>query len=181
MAKSRRRRGADVLAPTPERVSHDPVERLAHQIADADGAVARPFVAIDTLATMERKGTINKQLRAAAEGFRRTFYAAQLDQLKAKDLSRPFVQNARHGDISQHAYIARARVWAIMRQLGGVETRIGSVAWHCVGEEWSLARWCRERPWQGPRVSQEAASGFLVAALEALLAFEEGRTGQVRH
>jgi hypothetical protein len=63
---------------------------------------------------MERRGTIDRQLRAAAESFRRTFYAAQLDQLKAKDLSRPFVQNARHGEPSQHAYIARARVWGVM-------------------------------------------------------------------
>jgi hypothetical protein len=162
MAKSRKRRGADVTAPTPERATHDPVERLLQQIQDGDGYINRPFISVDTLMAMERRGTIDKQMRAAAENFRGSFYAARLNNLKSMDLSRPFIQNGRNDDLSRNGYIARERVWSIMKYLGGPSTRVGSALWHVVGAEWSIARWCRERPWRGPPVSQEAASGYVV-------------------
>jgi hypothetical protein len=40
--------------------------------------------------------------------------------------------------------------------------------WHVLGWERSLKEWALEQGWSGRRVSQESASGILVAALGAL-------------
>ena len=79
---------ADVL-PTPERRNHGPVERLERPIGDNSGRPARPYRAIDTLAVMERRGSITAAMRQAGENFRARFMTAQLDPLSAFDLSRP--------------------------------------------------------------------------------------------
>src|SRR5271165_1977591 len=77
------------LAPTAERARQSAIEQLARPIADEYGRSARPFRAVDTLAAMERRGTITAGMRQAAEDFRVQFTAAQLDPLRALDYSRP--------------------------------------------------------------------------------------------
>jgi len=71
---------ADVL-PTPERRNHGPVERLERPIGDNSGRPARPYRAIDTLAVMERRGSITAAMRQAGENFRARFMTAQLDRV----------------------------------------------------------------------------------------------------
>ena len=61
------------------------MERLNKQIADDTGGVAQPFKAIDTLAAMERRGTITAGMRQAGETFRAKFNTAHLDPLRAAD------------------------------------------------------------------------------------------------
>src|SRR5437899_13102718 len=69
--------GGDLaVEPTPER-------------ADESGRPSRPYRAVDTLAVMERRGSITGGMRQAGEDFRARFAVAQLDPLRAPDLSRP--------------------------------------------------------------------------------------------
>jgi hypothetical protein len=58
-------------------------------MADESGRMARPYRAVDTLAAMERRGSITPGMRHATEDFRSRFVTAQLDPLRALDYSRP--------------------------------------------------------------------------------------------
>src|SRR6516164_5435718 len=77
------------VTPTPERRNHGIVERLEWPIADESGRPARPYRFVDTLAVMERRGSITAAMRQAGEDFRDCFAIAQLDPLSAFDISRP--------------------------------------------------------------------------------------------
>jgi len=62
---------------------------VSRAIADEWGGSARPYRAVDTLAMMERRGSITAAMREAGEYFRMRFATAQLDPLRALDYSRP--------------------------------------------------------------------------------------------
>src|SRR6266704_2260292 len=94
MARHHIRRGADhpvgsdlPIEPTPERRRRGTVERVERPIADESGRPSRPYRAVDTLATMERRGSITAGMRQAGEDFRARFAIAQLDPLRALDLT----------------------------------------------------------------------------------------------
>src|SRR5260370_26443749 len=76
------------LVPTPERFNQGVVERLERPIADESGSPGRPYRAVDTLAAMERRGSITSGMRQAGEDFRARFASAHLDPLRAVDWSR---------------------------------------------------------------------------------------------
>lgn len=166
---------------TPERRQHGAVERLDRPIADDAGHPARPYRAVDTLAAMERRGSITPSMRDAGEDFRRRFAVAQLDTLQAIDLSRMrmsdrVVQTDRVPG-GHRIEAARHWVWQVIRRVGGIASPAGSCLWHVVGWEQSLKEWALEQGWAGRRVSQETASGILIAALGALEeALREGRS-----
>jgi hypothetical protein len=157
---------------TPERLRHGLVELVPAVIADADGRPARPYRAVDTLTLMERRGSITAGMRQAGEDFRRRFAVAQLDPLRALDLSRLSLGDkpASRGDHVPGLRVetARTAVWCVIRAVGGIASPAGSCLWHVVGWERSLKEWALEQGWAGRRVSQEAASGILIAALGAL-------------
>jgi hypothetical protein len=44
----------------------------------------------------------------------------------------------------------------------------GSCLWHVLGWELPVKEWALQQGWSGRRVSQETASGILIAALGAL-------------
>src|SRR6266566_3776770 len=73
--------------PTPERLRQGRVEQLDRPIADAAGHPGRPYRTADTLMVMERRGSISAGMRQAGEDFRARFAVAQLDPLRALDLS----------------------------------------------------------------------------------------------
>ena len=160
------------VAPTPERRNHGIVERLERPIADESGRPARPYRAVDTLAVMERRGSITAGMRQAGEDFRARFATAQLDPLRAPDWSRLRVgisSRFRAGDgPGLRIESARDVVWRPILAVGGIGSPAGSCLWHVVGWERSLKEWALEQGWSGRRVSQEAASGILIAALGAL-------------
>jgi hypothetical protein len=160
------------LAPTRERLRQCAIEELARPIADEAGRPARPFRAVDTLTLMERRGSITVGMRAAAEDFRVRFATAQLDPLRALDYSRPKDHGSlrsRRGDgLGLQVEAARAHVWQAIVAVGGPRSPGGSCLWHIVGWERSIKEWALEQGWNGRRISQEAASGILVAALGAL-------------
>ncbi|MGC2523631.1 MAG: DUF6456 domain-containing protein [Stellaceae bacterium] len=160
-------------APSAERCRHGAVERLDRPIADEEGRSARPYRAIDTLATMERRGSITSGMRQAAEDFRRRFAKAHLDPLRALDYSRPRdggTGRARSsgGEAGFRVESAREHVWRALVAVGGPGSPGGSCLWHVVGWERSLKEWALEQGWNGRRISQEAASGILIAALGIL-------------
>jgi hypothetical protein len=160
------------VMPTPERRNQGIVERLERPIADESGRPARPYRAVDTLGAMERRGSITASMRQAGEDFRARFATAQLDPLRAPDWSRLRVGGSsrfRAGDEpGMRIEGARDTVWRAIRALGGMGSPAGSCLWHVVGWERSLKEWALEQGWNGRRVSQEAASGILIAALGAL-------------
>ena len=160
------------IPPTPERHQHGPVGRLPRAIADATGQPARPYRALDTLAMMERRGSITAGMRQAGEDFRARFTVAQLDPLRALDLAHLRLgergpRPERDGP-GPRIEAARRAVWRAIRGVGGIASPAGSCLWHVVGWECTLKEWALGQGWSGRRVSQEAASGILVAALGAL-------------
>ncbi len=170
--------GNSSIAPTPERHSHGLIERVERPVADNLGRPARPYRAVDTLAAMERRGTITPGMREAGEDFRARFATAQLDPLSAFDMTRLKV-GRNSGSRPQEApglRIEHARdvVWRAILAAGGLGSAGGSCLWHVLGWERTLKEWALEQGWNGRRVSQEAASGILIAALGALEAFLKG-------
>ena len=122
--------------------------------------------AIDTLATMERRGSITANMRHAGETFRAVFRTAQLDPLRAIDMTQPRAENRRAPALpSSRVEAARAEVWQMILAIGGLGSPAGSCLWHVVGWERTIKEWALEQGWSGRRVSQEAAAGILIAAL----------------
>jgi hypothetical protein len=159
-------------APTPERLRHGVVERIERPIADSTGLIGRPYRVVDTLALMERRGSITHGMRQAGEDFRARFAVAQLDPLRALDLSRlrlgDRVLRPNEDGPGLRIEAARTAVWRAIGSVGGIASPAGSCLWHVVGWGCSLKEWALEQGWSGRRVSQEAASGILIAALGAL-------------
>ena len=158
--------------PTPERLRHGPVEQLPRPIPDAAGRLSRPYRAVDTLAIMERRGSITAAMRQAGEDFRARFAVAQLDPLRATDFSHLRVHESGPQREDEgpglRIEIARKSVWRAIQSVGGIGSPAGSCLWHVLGWERSLKEWALEQGWSGRRVSKEAAAGILVAALGAL-------------
>ena len=166
-----REAGAE-LGPTPERLQHGPIEVLPRAIADSIGRLSRPYRAVDTLQIMERRGTITSAMRQAGEDFRTRFAVAQLDPLRALDTAHLRIAELgpRPNQTAPGPRIeaARATVWRAIQVVGGIASPAGSCLWHVLGWQQSLKEWAIEQGWSGRRVSPEAASGILIAALGAL-------------
>jgi len=158
--------------PTLERRQHGAIERLERKIGDAAGHPSRPYRAVDTLAVMQRRGSISAGMRQAGEDFRARFTTAQLDPLRALDLSHLRLGERNLGPDRDGPALrieaARTAVWRAIQAVGGLGSPAGSCLWHVLGWERSLKEWALQQGWSGRRVSQEAASGILIATLGAL-------------
>ncbi len=126
--------GVQEPGPTPERRQHGTIERLERAIGDAAGHPSRPYRAVDTLAIMQRRGSITAGMRQAGEDFRARFATAQLDPLRALDLShlRLGERNLRPdgGGPALRIEAARTAVWHAVQALGGIASPAGSCLWH---------------------------------------------------
>ena len=164
--------GMGDAGPTPERRQHGLVEQLDGTIGDTAGHPSRPYRAVDTLLIMQRRGSITAGMRQVGEDFRARFALAALDPLRAVDLSRLRLgERSPRPDNDGPALrieAARTQVWRAIQAVGGIASPGGSCLWHVLGWERSLKEWALEQGWSGRRVSQESASGILVAALGAL-------------
>ncbi len=159
----------DPLAPSAERLAHGLIERLPHAIADEDGRPAQPLRARDTIDAMLRRGTITEAMRQASENFRALFATAQLETLRAADLSR-LADGVRDLPITLRQAEARKRVWLALKALGGIASPAGSCVWHVIGCEWTLKDWALRQGWNGIALRPEAASGILIGSLGILQA-----------
>ena len=158
---------------SPERRQHGAVELVPTVVSPTWRDGQRGLIErLDTLTMMERRGSITASMRRAGEDFRNRFALAQLDPLRALDLSRLSLGDkpSHRGDHAPglRAEVARTSVWRAVSAVGGISSPAGSCLWHVVGWERSLKEWAQEQGWAGRRVSQEAASGILIAALGAL-------------
>lgn len=174
MAKTKARRkrmpgyAADVIAPTPERAQHDPVERIGKQILDADGNIGNPFRTVDVLAIMLRRGTITALMEKAGRQFRDDFDLGCLYGIRAAQLVR--IGSGSSGDamaVSQQS--ARDRVHDAMAIAGGRTSPAGSCMWHILGEGMHVEEWAKAEGWKGRPLMRETASGILIAALGMLV------------
>jgi hypothetical protein len=152
---------------------HGKVERFSKPIADTSGAVARPYRAIDTLAAMERRGTITAGMRQAGERFRSLFRIAGLDPLRAASLVRTSLGN-RGGDPTARVLAAKEKLWRAICAVGGLASAGGACLWHVVGLEQTLKEWALTGGWCGRPIGEERASGILIAALGALEVYFAG-------
>src|SRR5215831_1454330 len=151
-----------------------PIGRGQFAITDSFGQPARPHYAVDTLTAMERRGSITAGMRQAGEGFRARFTTAQLDALSALEISRPMTGHGSSRSFGEERALrierAREDVRCAMLAVGGLQSAGGLCLWHVVGLQRSLKEWALEQGWNGRRVSQEVASGILIAALGVLAA-----------
>jgi hypothetical protein len=151
--KRRRRAALDEVAPTAERQARGDVERPSQSIADNAGRPARPFRAVDTLATMVRRGSISPAMQQAGEDFRALFHLGNLEPLRASDLGR-IPQGIRDTPISLRQGEARKKIRDALAILGGLASPAGSCVWHVVGCEWSLREWSLREGWGGRPLGQ---------------------------
>lgn len=165
----------DIISPTIERLTHDDVIEQIDQPIDTAGRVVRLYRAIDILAAMERRGAITAKMRENAETFRKKFNHAHLEALRASDPSRPPGRGcATEPRLSTEA--ARDHVWRAILAVGGITSPGGACLWHVVGLERTLKEWGLEQGWAGRSVTQEVASGILIASLGALNVHYNGRS-----
>lgn len=160
----------EALAPTPERWRKGDLALLPRAISDEQGRPSRPYRAEDTLARMQRQGTITAEMRQAGDDFHAVFVLAQLDPLAAPDLRR-VPQGVRELPLAARAEEARRKIWSALKVLGGPASPAGACIWHVVGCGWTLKEWSLRAGWGGHVLTQESASGILVGALGVLQAF----------
>ena len=118
---------------------------------------------------MLSKGTITPAMRQAGEDFHTLFMTAQLETLRAADLTR-LSDGIRDLPLTLRQAEARKEIWRILKTVGGIASPAGSCLWHVVGSTATLKEWALHRGWNGRALSQEAASGVLIGALGALQA-----------
>jgi len=143
---------------------------LKQTIADIDGNPAAPFKSQDAVECLFRRERITKDQLLAAERFREDFRVASLDALRAADLARVSGGAYRETTPGFPAERARRRVHGALAALGG-HGLLAECAWHVLGQEWSLRRFCRERIDGNPA----EASGVLVAVATLLELHYSGR------
>lgn len=158
-----------IVKPTPERAEKSPVKLAPKTIADARGNISQPYITLDVIDRMERRGTITKAEHVAASRFREDFRLAALDPLRAMPMEHS-VQGGEREPLCEAAERARRRVAAAMQVFGGRTTPAGNLIWTVVGEEKTLKDWCAANSFGGRPICEEAASGMLRCGLGVLAA-----------
>lgn len=169
-----------IIIPTPERFRRGyGAARVAKAIADEQGRPAQPYRSIDILASMEKRKSISPEQRQAGEQFRMWFARAQLEPLRAADVSRPIVSGRKRSLPAGRVEDARSEVAEAIGAVGGLTSIGGSCLWHVIGLERTLKEWAIEQGWADRRrrqseslgkrgMPQETASGVLICALGTL-------------
>ena len=145
-------------------VEHAPVT------ADVNGLIAHPMGrAIDTLAALHRRGTIDDEMLVAGRQFEEDFQASGLHELRAQDLS------AMRGGVTDHHIVrliaSRHQVWEAIEVLGGPQAPIALSAWHVLGMGRTLKDYARVEGFAPDRpLHPMTAQGLLVGALSVLAA-----------
>lgn len=88
-------------------------------------------------------------------------------------MARPIISGGKPQILVSSTENARDSIWRAILSVGGLSSAGGSCIWHVIGWEQSIKAWATEQGWSGRRVSQEAASGILIAALGTLEAHYE--------
>lgn len=156
------------IRPTLERLKKDPIKIAdCPVISDIPGEFEAPFVVVDLLVGMEERGVITADEHLAGARFRAWFRVAELEQLRAIDLSLPRVDGVgrRQPEISVRAETARREVARAISFLEASGPLAASCVWEVLGLEISLRKWAQTRT---RKLTHHNASGILAAALERL-------------
>ncbi len=135
--------------------------RKAEVYSDSDdkGKIVARARLVDTIGLLERAGTIEPELRMAADEFRADFHAASLSGVRLSCLDRidkstgPFNQSSMER--------AANAVWGDIIALGGVRSLATNAMWTIVGMENSIREWARLKG-----MADKRATGVLIAALD---------------
>ena len=163
----------EIIGPTPRRLGHGQVMQLERAIADAQGGVGHLWQTIDTLARMERQGSITAPMHRAGNRFHDDFRLASLDPIFAGDPARIPVQLKSAAAARPHNWgseAARLSVISALDALGGLHSPGGVCAWHVLGCETTLAKWALTSGWANRRITRDMAAGILISALGILKA-----------
>ena len=162
--------------PSPERKTHDDVDRVPYRVIDADGRASAPCRSKDILTLLAEKDVIDKSTLHAAEVFREKFYTACFNQLHSTDLLGSVRSARTHEDVVT-IKVKRAQNYVISRidQLGGGESFAGSCAWHVVGEQMSIYSWILRCPLP-TKINAHTGRGILLAVLNMLASDPDSRT-----
>jgi hypothetical protein len=164
--KSKPIKSEDAIVPTPERAQRGPIERTERPVLPVPGEFETPYVAIDLLEGMLRRGVISAEEKLAGERFRSWFALAHLDGLRAADLARPVVDGGRaQPEILMITERARNEIWQAIRWLGGISSTEAVCIWHVIGLDESLREWSSKTP---KTANHSVASGVLLVAIERL-------------
>jgi hypothetical protein len=160
----------DAISPTPERAKRGPVERTERPVIPTPGDYESPYIAVDILEALLRRGAITNEEKRAGERFRAWFTLAQLDPLRAADFARPYVDGGR-ALTEPRSDRARREIDKAIRWLGGRGSWQASCLWHMVGLDQSLREWTQQqsKTAQTARImGHRDGVGVLIAALETL-------------
>lgn len=147
------------------------MERLDRPIATDDRSYTPPHIATDILGSLLKRNTITGDEWVAGYRFRAWFRLAELDQLRAADMGRPFIDGGgRAPEMSANAVRGRREIDRAIRYVGGIGSSSGSCLWHIIGLDHSLRRWVEEQPETAQRrhFNHNGALGVLITALETL-------------
>lgn len=155
-------------APTPCRAQHGEIVKTV-VVEGRERRTVRKVA--DTLHQMRfRTGALGVEQYRAGCRFQRAFQAASLSGYVSADLSKPLGLNNTPGEPAVALFDERQSVYDAIRAVGGVGTLAGGLLWHVVGLGWTVKRFCEERTLSGRPITQQAASGALVAMLDGLAA-----------
>jgi hypothetical protein len=164
------------IEPTPERLIRGDIERAERAIISDDGEFTPPHIVVGILVKLERQRSIGADERLAGERFATWFRIAALDELRAADWARPYVDGGgRIAELSSRNQKARKEIDKAIRFVGGKGSTAGSCLWHVIGLEQSIRAWAlgssnADQPKLGKvrYMHHAAATGVLISALERL-------------
>lgn len=153
---------------TSERLQHgDHITRDRYAILDDRGLFAHPFRNVDILERWSKGNPprITPEMKDAGDRFRIMFRRANLDLLRAQMLfepvdGKPTYQDFIAGDDNAYRYVK-----FVMAALGGTNSPGGSCVWYVLGEGYTIEEWCTKCGWSGRTMSNDHATGVLIAAL----------------
>ena len=145
------------------------VERMPQQIPDAEGRAGHPHRVYDTLATLFRNGSIDRDELAAGRQFEEAFRLARLDPLHASNPAR--IKASGVLDLSNGMVAGRESVARAMATLGGYASPAGSALWWVLGCGHTIKEFARSTQFGGGRsLDEKTAKGLFVGALGVLAA-----------
>lgn len=183
----RRKLAAAVAIPSlPYRAQQGGLDAPVPPLSDATGKTGHPAArAVDVIATLARRGTLDEDMLAAARQFEADYHKAHLSgyaqgqpfALVTSGTGRRRKAGARKaGDLAEHTHAARDRLWRALTLLGGAESPAARVVWAVAAENRTLKDFATRSAWtHNQKLNPMTATGHLQAGLTVLAQYYQGR------